>query len=98
MVSSVRTGGTLGERPKESRAATNFPRCGPSKFAAMAIQKPETPAEREARFLRELVAPTAAPEARAVPTQIIGGDGFSFPLERLRGRVSIAVLAGTKLH
>ena len=64
----------------------------------MAIQKPETPAEREARYLRELVAPAAAPEARAVPTQIIGGDGFSFPLERLRGRVSIVLLAGAKLH
>jgi hypothetical protein len=64
----------------------------------MAIQKPETPAEREARYLRELVAPEAAPEARAVATQIIGGDGFSFPLERLCGRVSVVLLASAKLH
>jgi hypothetical protein len=64
----------------------------------MAIRKPETPAEREARYLRELVAPVAAPAARSAPTQIIGGDGFGFPLERLCGPVSIVLPGGAKLH
>jgi hypothetical protein len=62
----------------------------------MAIRKPETLAEREARHIRELLAPAA--EVRAVPTQIIGGDGFGFPLERLCGPVSIVLPAGAKLH
>jgi hypothetical protein len=60
----------------------------------VAIRKPETAAEREARYLRELV----VPEARSAPTQIIGGDGFSFPLERLCGPVSIVLPTGAKLH
>ena len=80
------------------RELTNFLRRGPSKFAEMAVRKPETAAEREARYLRELVAPTSARESRAVPTQIIGGDGFSFPLERLCGPVSIVLPAAAKLH
>jgi hypothetical protein len=64
----------------------------------VAIRKPETAAEREARYLRELVAPAAVAEARSAPTQIIGGDGFGFPLERLRGPVSIVLPTGAKLH
>lgn len=83
---------------RSPRELANFLRRGPSKFAEMAVRKQETAPEREARYLRELVEPTSTREARAVPTQIIGGDGFSFPLERLCGPVSIVLPATAKLH